>query len=110
MSKYGNRKTQVFGITFDSKAEALRYMELIDMRNDGAISELEIQPEFEILPSFDLRGKHYRTTKYIADFSYIENGVLVVEDVKGFETEAFKIKAKLFRYRYPEIELRVIEA
>ena len=32
---------------------------------------------------------------YIADFVYIQNGNLVVEDTKGFRTEAYKIKRKL---------------
>jgi hypothetical protein len=43
----------------------------------------------------------------VADFRYHENGRLVVEDTKGMETAVFKIKAKLFRYRYPTIELRI---
>ena len=33
--------------------------------------------------------------KYIADFTYIENGVLVVEDVKGVQTPDFRMKRRL---------------
>ncbi len=112
MSKYGNRKVvTATGLKFDSAAEFNRFVVLDDKQAYGEISDLKLQPEFEILPSFSYLGKeHYRAIKYRADFSYTENGRMVVEDVKGFATEAFKIKAKLFRYRYPEIELRVIEA
>jgi len=113
MSKYGNRKTQVFGITFDSKAEALRYLALFDMRNNGEISHLRLQPEFELLPAFTSYGQRYRGIKYRADFGYFEGDKQVVEDVKGgkaTQTPVFLLKAKLFRYQYRDVELRVIEA
>ncbi|MBN1430472.1 MAG: DUF1064 domain-containing protein [Anaerolineae bacterium] len=110
MSKYGNRKTRLYEIVFDSAAEAQRYLVLKDMAESGEIADLVLQPEFEILPSFNCQGKSYKTTRYIADFGYTQDGQQVVEDVKGYATEAFKIKAKLFRYRYPDIELKVIKA
>ena len=110
MSKYGNRRTKLYDITFASAAEAERYLALKDMAERGEITALELQPEFEILPSFSAGGEHYRCIKYRADFGYTKDGAQVVEDVKGFATEAFKIKAKLFRYRYPDIDFRVIEA
>lgn len=45
----------------------------------------------------------------MADFAYTErNGNLVVEDTKGVETEAFKIKHKLFEYKIPHLELRIL--
>jgi hypothetical protein len=36
-----------------------------------------------------------RICAYVADFCYRENGVDVVEDVKGTRTELYKIKAKM---------------
>ena len=109
-NKYGNRKTTMYNITFSSAAEAERYLALKDMAESGDISDLVLQPEFEILPSCNCQGKSYKTTRYIADFGYTQDGKQVVEDVKGYATEAFKIKAKMFRYRYPDIDFRVIEA
>lgn len=38
---------------------------------------------------------------YIADFVYKDkDGNEVVEDVKGFRTDVYKIKKKMMRYRY----------
>jgi hypothetical protein len=39
---------------------------------------------------------------------YEENGKKIVEDVKGMETDVFKLKRKLFEYKYPEMELKII--
>ena len=36
----------------------------------------------------------------VADFEYIENGEMVVVDVKGFKTAVYMIKKKLFLYKY----------
>lgn len=37
------------------------------------------------------------------------NKKVIVEDVKGMETKEFKIKRKLFEYKYPSLELRIIK-
>jgi hypothetical protein len=39
---------------------------------------------------------------------YEDNGKTVVEDVKGVETEVFKLKKKIFEYKYPNLELKII--
>jgi hypothetical protein len=108
--KYGNKKVEVDGSTFDSKAEARRYEQLKLMLRAGAISELQLQPKYELQPAYrDRTGKHQRAITYSADFAYVENGGVVVEDVKGMETEVFKIKAKMVRYRYPDIDFRLVK-
>ena len=91
-NKYGNEKTVVDGITFASKAEARRYGELKLLERGGVIRDLELQPEFKLLGS----GLTL-VCKYVADFKYIEQGMFIVEDVKGVRTPAYRIKAKLFR-------------
>ncbi len=100
--KYGNRKTVIDGIKFDSKAEAERYKELKILEKAGLIKKLILQPEFLLQDKFKYNGKTERAVKYIADFKYFDvaKGVYVVEDVKGVETEAFKIKRKLFLKLY----------
>lgn len=100
----------VDGITFDSKAEARRYSELRMMERAGAITDLELQPEFEIIPAFEYRGKKERGVKYRADFRYCENGQVVVEDVKGHRTEVYRIKRKLFLSQRKYIDFREVIA
>ena len=109
MSKYKNKKTQVDMYVFDSIAESKRYKELALLEKAGKITELELQPRFLLQESFKKNGKTYRKIEYIADFQYMENGQLIVEDVKGKETEVFKLKRKLFEKKYPELELKLIK-
>lgn len=105
--KYGNRKTVIDGIQFDSKKEAYRYCELKLLQRAGKIQELQLQKEFELLPSQKIGGKVVeRAVKYKADFYYLQDGRVVVEDTKGVKTKDYIIKRKLLLYRYG---IRIIE-
>ena len=106
--KYGNRKTIVDGIKFDSKAEAERYKELRMMERAGNITDLKCQPKFQLIPTFVKDGKTFRGITYIADFCYTQDGRTVVEDVKGYKTEVYKLKRKLFEYYYSDLKLEEI--
>ena len=110
-SKYGNRRVPFAGKTFDSMAEAARYGELMILEKMGEIEDLECQPDYILQEKFERNGMKYRAIKYYPDFGYreVKTGRTKVEDVKGFATDVFKLKARLFRYKYPEIELRVID-
>lgn len=95
-AKYHSKRTAVDGIVFDSKREAQRYTELTMMERSGYISELRRQVKYELIPSQRRNGRVVeRSVAYVADFTYIEDGVLVVEDVKGFRTADYIIKRKL---------------
>ena len=107
MSKYRNKKTQIGMYVFDSIAESKRYKELALLEKAGQIKGLELQPKFLLQEGFKKNGKTYRKIEYIADFMYIENGKVIIEDVKGMETDVFKLKRKMFEYKYPEFELRI---
>ena len=109
MNKYRNKKIIVDDYIFDSIQESKRYKELKLLLRAGEISNLELQPHFLLQDRFKKNGKTYRKIEYIADFKYIENGKTIVEDVKGIQTEVFKIKHKLFENKYPELELRIIK-
>lgn len=102
MNKFNAKKTVVDGIKFDSKAEARRYKALKEMERSGEIESLVLQPEYELQPHYRSpgTGKTVRAIKYRADFQYKENGKTVVEDVKGKKTDVYKLKKKLFEYRY----------
>ena len=112
-SKYGNKKVVVNGIEFHSKKEARRYKELFLLEKAGAISDLRLQEKFVLIPAqyetFERYGKNGQRLKdgrrllerevaYIADFVYIENGKMVVEDTKGMRTPDYKIKRKMMLY------------
>ena len=97
-SKYGNRKTVIDGIVFDSAREARRYGELKLLQRTGKIRDLELQRKFEISPKSDAGRALY----YIADFVYWDcnKGQIVVEDEKGYRTDVYKLKKRLMYDRY----------
>lgn len=109
MSKYRNKKIVVDNIKFDSNLEATRYRQLKLLQRAKQISNLRLQVPFLLQEGFKKNGKTHREIKYIADFVYEENGQTIVEDTKGICTEVFKIKQKLFEYKYPDLELKIIK-
>lgn len=112
-TKYGNRKTMIDGITFDSKAEATRYCELTIMQRAGEISDLQLQVPFGLIPAQRRSdGKMERGVVYVADFTYYDkNHKFIVEDVKGLKNgtayQLFAIKRKLMLSVY-NIEVREV--
>ena len=111
--KYHNTKTVADGIKFDSRLEAERYAQLKMMERAGVIRDLELQPEYELIPSFRKNGKTWRRTVYKADFRYIlcEGDRIIIEDVKGSTaviTDVFRLKQKLFEYKYPEYTISIV--
>lgn len=94
-NKYHAKKTDVDDITFDSRAEAGRYMQLKLLLAAGEIKDLVLQERFPIV----VNGQKIGT--YIADFSYTTaDGVRVIEDVKGVKTPVYRLKKKLVRALY----------
>ena len=94
--KYHAKKTELDGITFDSRKEADRYAELKLLERSGAIHNLRRQVRYELIPAQKKDGKTVeRACHYIADFVYEDNGKTVVEDVKGYRTKEYVLKRKL---------------
>lgn len=108
-SKYHAEPVMVDGIRFDSKMEARRYVQLRDMQDAGIIQDLELQPEYEICPAYRKNGKAIRKSVYRADFRYVQDGKIVVEDVKGMETREFRLKKKLVEYKFPEVTITLVK-
>ena len=103
MSKYGNRRTMVDGVTFDSAKEANRFCELKLLERSGKITGLQRQPGYTLIPKQVRDGKMIeRPVVYKADFAYRdeETGEDVVEDVKGLKTKEYIIKRKLMLWEY----------
>ncbi len=106
-SKYGNKKTVIGNIVFDSKKESERFLELTMLEKAGVIKNLERQKRFEIIPKTETE----RAAFYCADFVYEENGKLICEDVKSDATRRDKtyiLKRKLFKYLYKNYEFREV--
>jgi len=111
-NKYNARKVTQDGYTFDSQAEARRYNELVLLHRAQEIALLEVHPRFKIINDFDWRGQWIAPTYYEGDFKYFDfaKDKTIIEDVKGVETAVFKLKAKLFKQRYPEYEFLIVRA
>lgn len=112
MPKYHNKPTEVDGILFASRKEAEKYQELkirmLDRSLEG-VRSFDLQPRFELQPAFEKDGQRYRKIEYVADFDVTYNsGLREIIDIKGVQTAVFKLKAKLFDYKYPQLTL-VIE-
>ena len=112
-NKYLNKKTEVDGITFDSKKEASYWLYLRQLEKNGEISNLRRQVSFEVIPAVygervvRLKTKEkresyciQRAASYVADFVYVETatGRQVVVDVKSPITRKnaeYRLKKKM---------------
>ena len=119
--KYGNKKTVVDGITFDSKKEAERFGELKTLQKAGEISRLVCQPRFTLQEAFtDARigltkaGKPrtVRAILFSADFKYWCNreSKWIVEDVKSpaSKTQQYELRKKLFLAKFKDVDFREV--
>lgn len=95
--KYGNRKCEADGITFDSQKERERYHDLKRFERIGKISNLRLQVRYEIAPAVRLDGRKRPARYYVADFVYEEDGAEVVEDSKGYRTPEYRLKRHLMK-------------
>ena len=87
-NKYGNKRCTTNGITFDSKKEMYRYLELKGLEDAGLIVDLKLQHHFTLSESFRRPdGELIRKIEYIADFTYFDGeGKFIIEDVKSEAT------------------------
>jgi hypothetical protein len=113
-NKFNNRKVVVDGISFDSTKESKVYRALTIMQQQGLISELELQPRYELIPAIkepytkQLKTKEkmcYRTVQlaitYTADFRFRCKDKLYVVDVKASPKmlpKEYVLKKKMLRY------------
>ena len=95
-NKFNAQKVEMDGMTFDSKKEHKRYIELKSMQQRGEIFGLEHHTKFELAPKTKLEGEKRAkpALRYFADFTYyMISGEYIVEDVKSAATR------KLASYR-----------
>lgn len=99
-TKYRNTPVEVDGHRFPSKKEANVYIGLKLLERSKKISGLTLQPRYPLV----VNG--HKVCTYVADFMFFEAGKCVAADAKGYKTQVYQIKSKLFRALYPDIELR----
>lgn len=112
-SKYGNKRVEYMGKSFDSVGERDRYIFLLDAQRRGLIEGLKCQVSFRLIVNDVL------ICRYIADFVYVQkidlgggykfNTVDVIEDFKGMKTAVYKLKEKLMLACHG-IKIRVVKA
>ena len=100
--KYGNIKTVIDGIKFDSKREAYYYQIYKKLEQQGDLWNLKLQTKLD----FKLDGKHI--FYYKPDFEYDDRNGHHYIDVKGVETAVFRLKKKLIEALY-NIEIEIVK-
>lgn len=100
--KYRNEPVVIDGVRFDSKRESIRWHVLRLLERAGDIKDLKRQVRHQLV------AHGQPICVFVADFDYFDNATKqpVTEDVKGVETDVFKLKAKLFAAQYGR-EIRV---
>lgn len=98
-SKYGARKKEIDGLTFDSTKEARHYVDLQHRQRMGEIENLQCQP------TYYLWVDGHPIARYTADFRFRDRrtGAWVVQDVKGGKatrTEAYRLRRTLVQAQY----------
>jgi hypothetical protein len=109
VTKYFAKKTACTnGHLHASKREAKRCDQLHLLQRGREIEGLTIEPKFEFMVNGKpLKMGNGRVASYRPDFTYMERGKLIAEDVKGFVVRDFPLRAALFRHLYPDWELRL---
>ena len=123
MGKIYHKKTEIDGIIFDSQTESEYYEYLKQLKKDKKIKDFTMQDPFVLQEKFLLvDGKRIEESdkdfkklqranpgctiaaiKYISDFMvYHNDGTIQVVDVKGKKTVDFKLKEKMFNYKYQQ--------
>ncbi|WP_110636281.1 DUF1064 domain-containing protein [Salinicola salarius] len=97
-SKFGNKRTTVAGIAFDSKKEATYYLQLQARQQSGEVAMFLRQVPIE-LPG---------GVKYVIDFvEFLADGSVAWVDVKGHRADTYKLKKRQVEALYP---IEIIEA
>lgn len=97
------KATNLEGLKFQSRREAVRFVDLLRLQDAGDISSLKRQVRFP-LDTVTECGNRSTVCHYVADFTYTERGpVFVVEDVKpagGHREDTYLLKRRWFHAQY----------
>lgn len=104
-NKYGAKKVTIGTETFDSKAEARRWLDLREQERRGEIQELMRQCRIVLLEGFTYQGEKVQSITYTADFVYWQGGIKIIEDLKSSitaKTQAFRLRWRLLQWHYKD--------
>ena len=108
-SKFRAVKIMIDDHVFPSILESKFYVFLKKNIKGLSIKSFEIQVTFELQEKFKKYGKSIRAITYTPDFKLTyNNGDVIYIDTKGKVTEEFKIKQKLFDFKFPQDTLLCI--
>lgn len=104
IGRMGNQSTRVHGYRFDSKLEADRYRELVQLRTAGLIAVLLRQVPFDVAP-----GVVYRVDFLIVwNRTGLPDHVVTYEDCKGFLTDTARVKIRTVEDRH-HVRIRIVK-
>ena len=86
------------------------YQQLKLMERQGLIKDVKLQVKFELQSKYKKNNKTIRAINYIADFTYfdVNKGKTIIVDTKGYRTEVYKLKKKIFEYKYPDLKIKEV--
>ena len=97
--KFSAVRTELDGIKFDSKLEASYYQHLKLLQRAGEVVLFLRQTPIHLLGG----------TKLVVDFQvFYSDGSVAFIDVKGMETDSFKMKKRLVEAAYP-IQIEIVK-
>ena len=92
------------GHIHDSRAEATYCNQLNILKRAGEIKDYEIQKTYRL----NVNGKHI--TNHRVDFGVVlPDDKIEIHEYKGYETDVWRIKKKLFEACYPDIPYVVVK-
>lgn len=111
-NKYGAHSTEYGGVIYHSKKEAGYAQTLDTLKKATYPSERVVSWERQVKIALDVNGEHI--CNYYIDFvAQMADGSTQYIEVKGFETEVWRLKWKLFEAIYkkehPELDLIIIK-
>ena len=104
-SKFKNTKVTLDGLSFMSKAEAAYYYFYLKPEiEEGLIENLELQPRIKC----EVNGK--KVCDYVSDFSFYREEERFIVEVKGYQTDVYRLKIKLVYACHPDMNIEVVPA
>jgi len=101
--KFRAKKIIVNQINFPSYNEGKTYSKLAFLESKNIIKKLELQPKYPAI----INGKV--AFNYFADFRFTYDDKTETLDVKGKSTAVFKLKHKILKLLYPDLNLTLTQ-